>query len=282
MQKNQAGPAPKPYEAFGYRLTIAVLRKHRNLMRFVAILKQNNSTSRGAFYMYAAGKRFPQEPATLKLYEQLLETPPQWLANGAGEPVAVLRRAASAIEEDDDTDADLLRVLRFLDGGGNVPVISINHASQENASDSGKLAKIRHIPVLSDKDLSDLLSGARTIGDMLSQTIPFTADFQGDGVFAYVLSRTDFSMTAPGEVFFRPGTTLIFAQHQIIEPGSYVLARRRLEEKFMFRRYRAAFDYGTAKEFTLEAINPSFDPIHVTDTAEWQIVGRLMISQQRW
>ncbi len=278
---NEGGP---PHEAFGLRLTIAAIARFSALGSFRAQLIGRPGLSKATVYRHAAGERLPDKDEIITLYEKILRIPPGWLLAGAGESVADLREAEAAIKAKDRANPALQKILAYLDTDENRGnVVPINQLERAPQLTYGKFAQIRHIPVLTAGEIIDLMAGRRTIDEMsIQRFIPVVADTDlGPRSIAHVVRADDFSMTSAGGYSIPPNTELIIDRDREIQPGDFILVRHRSEDEFMVRRYKASQRHGVATRFTLEALNPSFEPIRVDDPSEYEIAGRLVRKLER-
>ena len=109
-----------------------------------------------------------------------------------------------------------------------------------------------------------------------TETIPLPPGVSaGARAFAFHIPADDISMTGQGEHSLPPGTLCWIDQDKTISPGDFCLVRA-VDGAWTIRRYKASFPYGRAASFTLEALHPSFEPVRVTDEAQWFIAGRVI------
>lgn len=265
---------PQLHEARGLRLRIAVDHQHRHARAFGDDLEADDVISRGAFYSHYSGKRWPTEAKVLSEYGRRLGVPHRWLSEGYGESIEDLQ-AALALVGDRKTYPDLQRILPFFPPP-RTQGSAVNQQLQEIAADSFIISQIRHIPILQDRLIAGYLSGERA-ADMMEDTIPVTSDLKaGPRAFGYRVAEGDRSMTRANGRGFLPGTPLVIDPDAPISPGCYVLAKPRARASYLLRRYQAAFDHDGTQPFTLEAVNPSFEAIRVTDPDSWEIAGRVI------
>src|SRR5688572_11703432 len=144
----------KKHEAFGLRLKIAVLRKHRTAAPFIEILEKSGVVKGAAFYYHLSGDRKP-EAKVLRRYEQLLGTPVRWIEDGNHETLDELREALEAVQERDHQHPALIKVL----AGAGFSDAAVNQPENQNITYIGNFSKIRHIPILSSDEISVLISG---------------------------------------------------------------------------------------------------------------------------
>ena len=232
-------------------------------------------TSVGAFYTHYKGTRWPTEIEVLREYERRLGVPADWLSLGHGEAIEDLHGVLGLVG-DKKTYPELLRILPFFPPP-RTQGSAVNQQTQEIAPYSSIISQIRHIPILQDRQIAGYLSGERA-ADMMEDTIPVTLDLKaGPRAFSYRVADSDRSMLRANGSGFQPGSPLIIDPDAPISPGCYVLARLKTRDRYMLRRYQAAFDHDGSQPFTLEAINTSFEAIRVTDPESWEIAGRVIL-----
>jgi hypothetical protein len=277
-------PKHRLHEARGLRLKIAVRYHYRHAREFGEALERDGVVTLVAFYSHLKGDKWPSDkPEIVREYERRLGVPAHWISDGQGETLDVLEQALAVAEAKTSsasalaaTTAALLQLLPFFpprrtEGPG------VNQQSQEIATESSIISQIRHIPILQDSQIGRYLSGERA-SDMLEDTIAIPADLgAGPRAFGWRVRAHDLSMQRANGTGFLPGTRLLVDPDAPISPGCYVLAKPKSRPSYMLRRYQAAFDHDGAQPFTLEAINPSFEAIRVTDPASWEIAGRVIL-----
>jgi hypothetical protein len=257
----------KKHEAFGLRLKIAVLSQHRSSTPFLERLEAEGVVTKGAFYYHFSGDKRPSKVDIIAAYERLLGTPRGWIADGDGETLKDLREAYQALDDRDMENPVLRRILNKL----------VNHGAQQTGTESGKLLEIRHIRILSDDQITALISGTAVVKDLAGpqRTIPVSAAVSSDA-FIFVIPEHDHSMTATAFPSMPPGTQLLIDRAAPIRPGDFLLIRPVNKPAWMVRRFRAQGPYGETAQFTLAALNPHFEPIRVTDPDAWQVAGRVI------
>jgi hypothetical protein len=268
-------PAYKAHEARGLRLRIAVQFHYKRAADFAEALSRDGVVERATFYSHLAGKKWP-DGKTLRIvreYEDRLGMPAGWIHDGKGENIEDLRQALGLTKEENGKAALRERFPFFplprTDGS------TVNQLSEETVPDSGKISKIRHIPILPDGKIEAWLSGERSNEAMAGKTIPILRDDDiGHRAFGYVVGRDDHSMTSATARSFPPGTVVVIDPDRAITPGNYVLVKLKSKRIWMLRLYRAALEYDGSQPYTLEASNPAFEAIRVADPAGWEIAGR--------
>jgi hypothetical protein len=268
-------PPTKLHEARGLRLKIAVQYHYRRAADFADILARDGVVERAAFYSHLSGTKWPDGKTLSRVreYEARLGMPVGWIHDGRGEDVEDLRRALDLLK-DDEGKAQIRRLFPFFPLS-RTEESAVNQQLEESGADSGKISKIRHIPILPDGKIEAWLSGERALDMMAAQTIPILLDGDiGPRAFGYVVGRDDHSMASATARSFPPGTVVVIDPDRPITPGNYVLAKPKTKRIWMLRLYRAALEYDGSQPYTLEASNPAFEAIRVADPAGWEIAGR--------
>src|SRR5262245_25218102 len=151
----------KKHEALGLRLKIAVLRQYRSSAPFIEILEEKAVTTKAAFYYHQSGDRRP-DAKILRRYEELLGTPPGWIRDGADETLDELRAAYDAVTERKLRHPSLVKLL----SRAGFELATVNQTSSQIETFTGKFSKIRHIPILSNDEISVLVSREKDISAM--------------------------------------------------------------------------------------------------------------------
>lgn len=263
-------------EAFSLRLRIAALLRFRTVTAFLNAAQAKTKLSRNGFFKHWGGISQPRANI-VEAYSQMLGVPQDWLSEGAGEKIEKLRRAFSAVERG---DLDNPVVAGIMPGGSIAPVSSwlVNQQLEQFGTDSGKPPQIRHIPILVGDQIDRFLGGGSDASSMLTETETIALPpgvLAGARAFAFHIPDDDTSMLGQGEHSLPPKTLCWIDRDKQIGPGDFCLVRP-VDGEWTIRRYKASFPYGRASSYTLEALNPSFEPVRVTDDLQWRIAGRVI------
>jgi SOS-response transcriptional repressor LexA len=271
-----------PFERFGLRLWIAIALRFMTPGTFLKRLRSENIASKSTLYNHLSGANAAGKKVVLE-YERLLSLPKGWLADDSVS-LDDLREASTAISAGNRDHPALLRLAEQLNQAAAPASIAvlypINHPAQHSGTDSSIISQIRHIPILSDDKTSAWLAGERSLAMLTAQTLAIPNWLKaGPSAFGHQIADGDWSM-AGGERSYPPGTVLIIDPDQPVIPGNRILIRPKNDAQWLVRRYQAPWPLARAKEFTLHANNPGFEPIRVTNLRDWEIGGRVIYSLQ--
>jgi hypothetical protein len=137
-----------------------------------------------------------------------------------------------------------------------------------------QIGAVRRIPILSGNDVTQFRAGKRDFPMGRTLILP-QSDTLTETTFGYQIPYDDHSMAGADGLPFPAGMECTFDSAREIQPGDFLLIRPKGMAGWLFRQYQAGLPISMAKEFTLRAINPSVEPIRVTDPENWEIGGRL-------
>ncbi len=264
---------PHEREAFGLRLKIAARARGLTTKDVIGKIRDRVGLSEAGFHKHWAGASMARGEK-LQAYSDILDVTADWLTSGGGEDIDILRSAVVAMEAGENKNPDLIFIQKQI-GVNTDDRGAVNQLSQDSGTNSSKTLEICHIPVLAGDELAAYVFGNGSVNIMTAHFVPvLKRDGLGPRAVAHEFTVGDLSMVSPTERSFPPGTILVFDPARAIAPGDFILVRLKGDEAWMCRRYKAALAFGKAKAFTLEALNPSFEPIRVNDPSKWEVAGR--------
>jgi hypothetical protein len=155
----------------------------------------------------------------------------------------------------------------------------INHATELTKVNSSHNMPPRFIRLLSAKEIRDLNTGRGDLTQMSGQLLPVPPDVTlGRHSFFYKIPPHDHSMIAKEGLSLGPGSVVSVDLEQKIFPGNYVLADLAGYDEPIVRIYKAARPYTSGVPFSLEALNPAFEPIHISAPSECLRLARICSS----
>lgn len=252
------------------RLEIARIRRFDNRTAAVAYLKERYGASATRTYQsHEAGERRPKLPVLWR-YCAAFEVPIGYILHGENAQIyenEARRRARQMgvklkIDQSEDDAAP--------------PASPVNHADELTQINSSHNSAIRFIRLLSAKEIRDLNTGRGDLAEMSGQLLPVPLDVTvGRYSFFYKIPPHDHSMIAKEGLSLGPGSVVSVDLEQKIFPGNYVLADLAGYDEPIVRIYKAARPYIAGTPFSLEALNPAFEPIHIGAPSECRLLARI-------
>jgi hypothetical protein len=251
------------------RLKIARLRRYPRKKDALVVWTAETGMSEDSYTSYEVGRRQPGIPA-LQVLERLFGVEPKgWLVHGAGESYQDL---LAMLDEAEAQAAKATTAAR-----------EINPLTQYKVAKSSPEGSIRHISLLSAREIHQYLAGVWGNTEMSAPRLPIPSEVEaGPRAFGHVVPHHDLSMVSAGGISIPPGTILVVDPDQDVLSGNLMLIAPAGSEWWLLRQYEAALPLSIAAEFTLRASNPSIPPITVSDRGKWVIGGRLIYTMHRW
>lgn len=272
-------------ERFKFRLKIARLRRgfvttEDAAAHFDALPKPRRITAR-AYKGWESGERLPGARSLYPILEEELRVARDgWLANGGGESLSELQEIFAKLDVEMRLAAKEVR--QGMAAGTTMAqpsaiIYQLTSKAQDFDINASQSVPLRRIPVLSGDSFASFIAGERD-ALMAGRTviIPEHLNASADA-WCWVIPKDDETMVGPGGNF-PPGTELVLDPRQDVQPGKLMVIRPKGAQFWLFRRYAAGLPFSAAKEFTLEALNPSVEPIRVTNPREWEFGGRLILT----
>jgi SOS-response transcriptional repressor LexA len=279
-------------ERFKFRLKIARLRRgfvttEDAAAHFDALPGSRRITAR-AYKGWETGERTPGSSVFYAILEDELRAQPKgWIADGAGESLSALQDIFAKLDVESRRAAKEVRQKMAGPQNGlrpSAPVYQLTPKATDFDINTSQSVPLRRIPVLSGDNIASFLAGESRGAFMAAGRtviIPETLD-ASDAAWCWVVPATDEAMVGPGGMSFPPGTELVLDPSQDVLPGKLLLIRPKGANFWLFRRYAAGLPFSAASEYTLEALNPSVEPIRVTDPQKWEFGGRLILTFHKW
>lgn len=267
---------------FGKRLELAVLLHGSSNTAFIKQVVAARLGAKGSFYNHTGGKSRAQDK-TVRAYERLLDLPDGWLwrQDLSSDELDEVREALKEGERDNPALLKIRASIPESRSANNVVSLPINQSVKHFVPDSSITVEIRHIPILPPEKISAWLAGERSYAMLSAKPLPIPdLPNLGPRTWAHMIAAGDFSMTGMGDISYPPGTILTVNPDQEIIPGDRMAIRLRSRVEWLVRRYQAPWplpaDLAKAQEFTLVAINQSFEAIRVTNPRDWEVGGCVM------
>jgi hypothetical protein len=272
-------------ELFKFRLKIARLKRgfvttEDAAAHFDALPGARRITAR-AYKGWETGERTPSSPSLYTILDEELRADPKgWIADGAGESLAVLQEIFAKLDVERRRAAKEARQKMAggaIDARPSAGVYQLTHNRPDFDINASQSVPLRRIPVLSGEDFASFMSGERD-AFMARRTVIIPPNLQASAdVWCWVIPATDEAMVGPSGSY-PPGTELVLDPRQDVSPGKLLLIRPKGATFWLFRRYAAGLPYSAASEFTLEAFNPAVEAIRVLDPQKWEFGGRLILT----
>lgn len=247
----------------GARIHRAQKRKFRFGSDAIEELERlHGKKAKAAYYSHRSGTRLADDD-TLRIYAELFDVPFEYLRLGLG---AEEIEAGDTQINEDESDAS---------------VGSINQHKQEIDAKASHKRGVRFIPILSADQIRDLSAGRGDLAQMSGRTLP-VPDFlnASSDSFAYFIPTNDFSMVAASGPSYAPGACIVIDPQRQITPGDRVYAEIDGFDEPVVRKYVAARAYAPGVKFRLEAFNPAFAAIEVTERAQVRFMARVIWAAQ--
>lgn len=248
----------------GARIMHAQKRKFRFGSDAIEELERRHGKKvKAAYYSHRSGTRLPDDD-TLRIYADLFDVPFEYLRLGTG--AEEIESSAAQINEDESTAS---------------AVISINQHRQEIDLKASHKHGVRFIPILSADQIRVLSAGQGDLAQMSGHTLPVPSFLSASSdSFAYFIPANDFSMVATSGPSYAPGACIVIDPQRQITPGDRVYAEIEGFDDPVVRKYVAARAYAPGVRFRLEAFNPAFEAIEVTDAAQVRVLARVIWAAQ--
>lgn len=247
----------------GARILYAQKRKYRFAADAIEELEARyGKKAKSAYYSHRSGTRLPDD-ATLRMYAELFEVPFEYLRLGIG--AEKIESRPVAINEDES----------------GASVVSINHHRQDVELKTSHKHPVRFIPILSAEQIRDFCAGRGDLAAMSGRTLP-VPDFLNASPesFAYFIPDNDFSMVAAAGPSYAPGACIVVDLQRQIKPGDRVYAEIEGFDDPVVRTYVAARPFAPGVPFRLEAFNPAFQAIDVSDPSQARVLARVIWAAQ--
>lgn len=242
----------------GARIQRAQERKFRFGSDAIEELERKHGKKvKAAYYSHRSGMRMPNDD-TLRIYAELFDVPFEYLRLGIG--ADKIETEAAAINKDESVAS----------------VVSINQHRQQLDIKPSQTPFARSIPILSAEQIRMLGAGG-DLATMSGRTLP-TPDFltPGPDSFAYFIPPHDFSMVAASGPSYAPGACVVIDPQRQIAPGDRVYADIEGFDEPMIRKFVAVRSFTPGLRFRLEAFNPAFQAIEVTEPAQVRVLARVI------
>jgi hypothetical protein len=251
------------------RIKIARLRRYPRRKDALVIWRAETGMSDDIYVSYEVGRRSPKRH-TQKILEHLFGVEPKgWILDGGGETYEDLLAMLDEVEAQAAKTASAAR--------------EINPLTQYKVANPSPEGSIRHISLLSAREIHQYLAGVWGNTEMSAPRLPIPSGVEaGPRAFGHVVPHHDLSMVSAGGISIPPGTILVVDPDQDVLSGNLMLIAPAGSEWWLLRQYEAALPLSIAAEFTLRASNPSIPPITVSDRGTWVIGGRLIYTMHRW
>ena len=153
----------------------------------------------------------------------------------------------------------------------------INHVPRQVETNTIHNPGVRLIPILSASEIRNLNTGRGGLAAMSGQSLPVPQSLgAGEHSYSYQIPEHDLAMASKGPDSFGPGTFVVADRVAPILPGKLVLADIEGHDEPLFRIYRASRAYAPGVSFTLDALNPAYEPIPVTNPASVLGLARVL------
>jgi hypothetical protein len=289
MYKTHMRETHSPRDFFKLRLKIARLRRGfattEDAAEYFDALPEPRRITARTYRGWEGGERIPSTPGLYDVLEQELQVNPRgWLKNGAGEGYATLQEEFARLDAARREEARKARkglADTGQSGKGSALVYQLTPNPRDFDISSSQSVPLRRIPVLSGDDIAAFLAGERE-AFMAGHTVVIPPEAGSPDAWSYVIPDRDEAMVGTGGISFPPGTGLVFDPREDVPPGKFMIARPKGLKIWLFRRFVAGLPLSAVSEFKLEALNPSVEPIRVSDREKWEFGGRLILTFHRW
>lgn len=244
-------------QAIASRIKFARKLKFHRAIDAIEELEQRYGKKRSSYYSHESGARLPDDE-DIGRYAELFGVTPEFIRYGSGSEV--YKGTATAINEDES----------------EASVVAINQYRRQSDLKSSHIHPVRLIIILSAEQIRTLSAGG-DLATMSGSTLP-VPDFlaASPDSFAYLIPSHDFSMVAASGPSYAPGACVVIDPQRQIAPGDRVYADIEGFDEPVVRKFVAARPFTTGLKFRLEAFNPAFDPIELSDPQEIRVLARVI------
>lgn len=229
-----------------------------------------------AFQSHESGDRKPDLSA-LTIYAELFGVSLRYFLFGGHDEISDQSVAAEAasIRRRQERFGKMVSAKPINPVKSDTSAAQINHVSIRPQTPSVHNTPVRLIPVLSPSDIQNHIKGrGGRVMSGLSVAVSQALN-AGERCYAIEIAEDDLSMVAKGGMSLGPGAHVVVDPDAPILPGKLVCVQLDDDEP-MVRIYRAGRAYRPGAPFTLEAYNPAYDALPVTDAAQVRFIHRVI------
>lgn len=214
------------------------------------------SIAQRTYYSHERGERAPEREDTLQHYCELFDVSRDFLLFGVGNESADYQNAESV---------ELTQ--------------EINHGNKQERQNPSKFEGFRYIPIIrasNGKIKTD--EGALAMSE---EFIPVSSSLlAGPRAFGYEIADDDDSMVGDAGRNFAPNSFVVIDPDRDVMPGKFVLVQfagmdptvRQMQSSVAFKPASPQYP------FTLNAVNPRFEPYLVSKSGDCKIYGRVVFT----
>ena len=268
------------------RLKLARQRKFPNAKAASDALaaQQGAGKSSRSYQSHESGERQPKL-RDLSAYAQMFEVPLEYFVFGRHPEISDAEIEAQALlyrkklqQRTGITEPKPAGARVLINGAkSGTSLVPINHVPQQVETNPIHNIGARFISVLSASEIRQLITGRGDLATMSGQQLPVPQSLSAsEHSYSYQIAEHDLSMVSSAGASFGPGTYIVVDADAVILPGKYVLVVLKGFEEPLFRIYKAARPYENGVPFTLQSLNPAYDPILVKDASQVESIQRVI------